>query len=476
MFKKFIIIGAGPAGISAGYELSKAGFEVKIFEKSSSVGGLAKTMKYDDCLYDIGPHRFFTLNKEIENFYLEILNHDAIEVKRFTRILYNNKLFLYPLSPFSTILKIGFIGSVKITIDYIISLFRKIILKKNPKNFEDWIILNFGKELYQKFFKSYTEKVWGVDCKNISKDWAAQRIKNLSFINAILSPIFKIFKRKKIKTLVDQFWYPKFGAGQFYEKIKKKIENKNVNFFFEHDLDIINHDNYKVTSLTLKKKDDLTKINSDFYFLSCPFTEIVFKLQPQAPKRILDCCNKLKYRHHIGVKLEIHGSLFKDNWIYIHDPKVKMARVSNYLNFSKSMSPNSNINPITVEYFCYENDALWNLNDSDLILLAEKELRLCELLNKKNFIKRGFVVRSLKAYPVIEMGYEKLVEEIKNYLSKFTNLVVIGRSGMFKYNNQDHAIATGLYAARNVIAGKNLIDIWKINSEGIYQEGQVSDN
>ena len=190
----------------------------------------------------------------------------------------------------------------------------------------------------------------------------------------------------------------------------------------------------------------------------------------------MDCCNKLKYRHHIGVKLEIHGSLFKDNWIYIHDPKVKMARVSNYLNFSKSMSPNSNINPITVEYFCYENDALWNLNDSDLIHLAEKELRLCGLLNKKNFIKRGFVVRSLKAYPVIEMGYEKLVEEIKNYLSKFTNLVIIGRSGMFKYNNQDHAIATGLYAARNVIAGKNLIDIWKINSEGIYQEGQVNND
>ena len=202
MYNKFIIIGAGPAGISAGYELSKAGFEVKIFEKSLSVGGLAKTTKYGDCLYDIGPHRFFTLNKEIENFYLEILKQDVTEVKRLTRILYHNKLFLYPLSPFSTILKIGFIGSLKITTDYIISLFCKIILKKKPKNFEDWVVLNFGKELHQKFFKSYTEKVWGIDCKNIGKDWAAQRIKNLSFINAILSPIFKIFRKKKIKTRI----------------------------------------------------------------------------------------------------------------------------------------------------------------------------------------------------------------------------------------------------------------------------------
>ena len=259
------------------------------------------------------------------------------------------------------------------------------------------------------------------------------------------------------------------------KKLKKKIDIDNNNFFFNHDLDVIYHDNFKVTSLSLKTNDELIKASSDFYFLSCPFTEIIHKLNPKPPERILDCCNKLKYRHHIGVKLEIHGPLFKDNWIYIHDPKVRMARISNYRNFSDKMSPNVNINPVTVEYFCYETDDLWNFNDDDLIQLAEKELRSCGLLNEKNIIKRGFVIRSPKAYPVIKMGYEILVEEIKNYLLKFTNLEIIGRSGMFKYNNQDHAIATGLYAARNVISGKNLIDIWKINSEGIYQEGQIKD-
>ena len=166
--------------------------------------------------------------------------------------------------------------------------------------------------MHQKFFKSYTEKVWGVDCKDISKDWAAQRIKNLSFINAILAPILKLFRKKKIKTLVDQFWYPRLGAGQFYEKIKKKIENNKVDFFFNHNLNVIYHENFKITSVSLKTKNDLTKISSDFYFFSCPFTEIVSKLNPKPPQRILDCCTKLKYRHHIGVKLEIHGPLFKD--------------------------------------------------------------------------------------------------------------------------------------------------------------------
>ena len=259
-------------------------------------------------------------------------------------------------------------------------------------------------------------------------------------------------------------------------EINDIIWDNKVDFFFNHNLDVIYHENFKITSVSLKTKNDLTKISSDFYFFSCPFTEIVSKLNPQAPNRILDCCKKLRYRHHIGVKLEIHGPLFKDNWIYIHDPKVKMARISNYRNFSKNMSPDININPVTVEYFCYETDELWGFSDDDLIQLAEKELRLCGLLNEKNFIKRGFVIRSLKAYPVIKMGYEEPVEEIRRYLSQFTNLAIIGRSGMFKYNNQDHAIATGLYAARNVISGKNLIDIWKINSEGIYQEGQVKDD
>ena len=472
--KKIAIIGAGPAGISAAYELSKADFNITLHEKSNQIGGLARTMEFSDARFDVGPHRFFTYNKEVENLYLKILDKDAIEVKRLTRILYNNKLFKYPLSPFGTIIKIGFIGAIKILASYVYSLFQKYLLKKKPKNFEEWVQLNFGNDLYSKFFKSYTEKVWGVNCKDISTDWAAQRIKNLSFISVILNPFIKYFKRKKIKTLVDQFWYPKLGAGQFYLKLIKKIDSEKFTLNLNSEFTKIEHDNEKILSITVKDENsNLKKIDYDHYFISSPFTKIVENLSPKPPENILTSCKNLKYRHHIGVKLLVSGKLFPDNWIYIHDPKVKMARVSNYLNFSKEMSKDPNINPLTVEYFCFEEDQVWKMNKDELISLAEQELRFTKLINESNKIINGFIVRSLDAYPVIKKGYQEEVEKIKSYISRFKNLHPIGRSGMFKYNNQDHAIATGIYAARNLTEANHNIDIWNINSEGVYLEGEA---
>ena len=473
--KKIAIIGAGPAGISAAYELSKADFEISLHEKTNEIGGLARTMEFSEARFDVGPHRFFTYNKEVENLYLKVLDKDAVEVKRLTRILYNNKLFKYPLSPFGTILKIGFVGAVKILSSYIFALFRKYVLKKEPKNFEDWVQLNFGKDLYSKFFKSYTEKVWGIDCKDISKDWAAQRIKNLSFIGVIFNPLIKYFKKKKVKTLVDQFWYPKMGAGQFYHKLLKSIDSQKFNLNLNSEFVKIEHDDNKILAITLKDKNsNLKKIDYDHYFMSSPFTKIIENLSPKPPASILQSCKNLKYRHHIGVKLIVSGNLFPDNWIYIHDPKVKMARVSNYLNFSKEMSKSPGINPLTVEYFCFEEDQVWKMSKEDLILLAEKELRSTKLMNDTNKVLNGFIIRSLDAYPVIKKGYQEEVDKIKTYIKRFKNLHPIGRSGMFKYNNQDHAIATGIYSARNLKENSQKIDIWKINSEGVYLEGETN--
>ena len=472
--KKAVVVGAGPSGVSAAYELSKQNIETQIIEKYNTVGGLARTISFKNLRFDVGPHRFFTYNKEVENLYLRILGSDAIEVKRQTRILYNKKLFDYPLSPLGTITKIGLIGAILILVSYLIAIFNKIILRKKPKNFEEWVELNFGKNLYKKFFKSYTEKVWGIKCSKISKDWAAQRIKNLSFIGVILNPIIKKFRKKKIKTLVDQFWYPRLGAGIFYEKLLKKMNGNNVKVSFNEEFLKINHENEKIISITSKNKQgELKNTQYDYYFISSPFTKIIENLRPKAPKEILECVNQLNYRHHIGVKLIISGKIFKDNWIYIHDPNVKMARVSNYLNFSKFMSENSDLNPVTVEYFCFNSDEVWKKSDSELINLAEKELRQTQLIKEENIVKDGFIVRSLDAYPVIAMGYEKNVNKIREYISKFKNLFPIGRSGMFKYNNQDHAIATGMYAARNLISEGKKIDIWKINSEGVYLEGNI---
>ena len=471
--KRVAIIGAGPAGVSASYELSKRNFQIDLHEKSDMIGGLARTIPFSESRFDVGPHRFFTYNKEVEKLYVETLGSDAVEVKRLTRILYKNKLFNYPLSPFGTLFKIGLWEAIKILFSYSISLFHRIILNKKPKNFEEWVELNFGRELHYKFFKSYTEKVWGIDCKEISADWAAQRIKNLSFIGVILNPIIKFFKKKKVKTLVDQFWYPRLGAGQFYEKLVKKIDKEKFSLKYNNELCEIKHDGSKITKISIENDGNKQDLEYDYFFVSSPFTKIAENLKPKPPLEVLESCKRLKYRHHIGVKLIITGKIFLDNWIYIHDPSVKMARVSNYLNFSKAMSSKPNQNPLTIEYFCFESDNVWKMNEEELKSLAEEELRKTKLINEHNKVLSGFIVRSLNAYPVIKKGYQEDVKNIKNFLSKFKNLFPIGRSGMFKYNNQDHAIATGLYAARNLENFDNKIDIWKINSEGIYQEGEI---
>ena len=470
---KFTIIGAGPSGLAAAYELSRNNYEVTVYEKANIVGGLARTIEYKNCKYDIGPHRFYTLNKEINNFYKNILGADSINVKRLTRIFYDKKFFYYPLTPFNTLINLGFTKALKILSSYFFSKIKLISNSYKITNFEDWVILNFGSELYMTFFKSYTEKVWGIECKHISKDWAAQRIKNISFFNVFFNSIIKKFTNKKVKSLVDSFQYPKYGAGFFYKKLSNIIINNSGKIELNSELTKINHHNNKIENIIIKTDHQEIKIESDMYIFSNPFTEIVEKLYPKPPKNILEACNKLKYRHHIGVKLEIQGSIFEDNWIYVHDPRVKMARVSNYKNFSPHMSDNKNKNPVTVEYFCFDNDKIWNLNDQEIISFAISELKLAGIINNSNSIENSFIVRSLNAYPVIAKDYEKHVLVVKNYLNNFSNLFPIGRSGMFKYNNQDHAIATGMYMARNLIDENFDIDIWNINSEGVYVEGEI---
>ena len=469
-----IIIGAGPSGLSAAKEFIENDIAVSIIEKNNKVGGLARTIKYKDSSYDIGPHRFYTLNKEVNSFYNTFLGNDGLDVKRLTRIFYNNKYFLYPLSPINTLFLIGFVDAIKILLSYFNSLIIYKLFKKKVNNFEDWIIANFGKKLFITFFKSYTEKVWGIDCKNINKSWAAQRIKNLSFFSVIFNPIIKKLTNKKIKSLVDQFRYPKFGAGFFYEKLSNYLQKKGCEIFLDSKLIKIHHSNNKIDKIDIENQDKLSEQTADDYFFSNPFTEIISLMDPSPPQKIIEASNKLRYRNHICVNLEIKGKLFPDNWIYVHDPKVKMARVSNYKNFSKYMSSSDDINPITVEYFAFKNEKIWKMNDQELAVFAINELLIAKIINNSHLISNSFIVRSKNAYPVIEKGYEENVNIIKEYFAKFLNLHPIGRSGMFKYNNQDHAIATGIYEARNVINKNNQVDIWSINSEGVYVESNIN--
>ena len=473
----YIVVGAGPAGLSAAFEVQKYGCEVSIYERSQYLGGLVRTIKYRNCRYDIGTHRFYTLNKEINDFYNNILGDDKLEVKRLSRILHNKKFFLYPLSPFNTLFNLGLVDATLMMISYINALIKKKLNITKINNYEDWIISNFGYRLYNSFFKSYTEKVWGISCTEISDEWAAQRIKNLSFFSVVINPIKKRFSKKKIKSLIDSFYYPKTGAGLIYEKMGDIIIKNQGKIFTEHNLIKINHNNNNITSLIFKNKNnEFIEKKADYYFASCPFTDIINILDPKPPKEIINSANKLQYRHHVGVNLEIKGKIFKDNWIYVHDNNIKIARVVNYKSFSKFMSQDDNINPVTVEYFSFEDEFIWKASDDELIKYAEKEMRMAGIIDINNKILDGFVVRSKDSYPVIKKGYATEVKIIKDYLDNFQNIIPIGRSGMFKYNNQDHAMATGMYAARNIEDPNFNIDIWKINSEGIYVEGDSEEN
>lgn len=464
--KKAIIIGAGPAGLSAATELSKNKIKTTIIEKTKVVGGLARTIKLGKNLFDIGPHRFFTKNKEVNKFFVKYANKDLIKVKRITRILYKKKFFNYPLSPLNTFLTIGIFNGILIFLSYLYSVF---FYRKRIISFEDWVIKNFGKRLYLTFFKTYTEKVWGISCAKIGSDWASQRIKGLSFFSVLVN-IF--FKKKKTKSLIDEFYYLKFGAGNLYENIKKKIllNNKNKILFNNEVLSYNFYKNtFKIKSVTVTNKDFKKKeIFGDYFLSSAPLTEVIKNFKIKKPNKINKIINSLKYRNHIGVKLVVKGELFKDNWIYVHSPEVKVARISNYKNFSPYMGENKKINPITMEYFCHENSKLWKKNDKNLILLAKNEIKKLNLFKEKDIVE-AYVVRSEKAYPIIEKGYQKKIEILKSWLSKISNFTPIGRTGMFKYNNQDHAILTGLIGARKICDNSSL-DPWLINIDAEYHE------
>lgn len=465
MKKKIIIIGAGPAGLAAATEFKKdISFDVTIIEKANCVGGLAKSIKYKKNLFDIGPHRFFTKNDEINNFYNKYAGKDLIKVKRLTRILYENNYYNYPLTPFSTFLKLGPIKSLKIIVSYFIS---SVFIKKKNSSFEDWIIKNFGKELYLTFFKTYTQKIWGISCKKIGSDWASQRIKSLNLFEILKSFIYKNYKTK---SLIDEFFYTKKGAGNLYDNIKKKIATK---ILFNSKVIKYNFNKKKIEFIIIKDVNGKKKIiKGDFFLSSSPITETIKNFNIILPVKIKKIIKSLKYRNHIGVQLLISGKLFKDNWIYIHSPEVLVARISNYKNFSKIMSSSKNLNPVTMEYFCNENSDLWKMKDKELIELAKKEISYLSITSRNN-IKDGFIIRSEKAYPTIEKTYQNKINSIKNYLSEIENFVPIGRSGMFKYNNQDHAILTGLIGARKIINNPKL-DPWLVNIDAEYHEKKLN--
>ena len=460
-----VIIGAGPAGLTAAYELSNSNKKVIVLEKKNQVGGLAETKVFGNYRYDIGPHRFFTKNKEVYELFLKILDKDAVEVDRKTRILFKNSYFDYPLTPLNALFGLGVFESIVIGCSYIFARIKSYLKISKIDNFEDWVVDKFGRKLFNNFFKNYTEKVWGIDCKDIGSDWAAQRIKGLSLLTAVKFALFPNSK-KRPKTLVDKFYYPRLGAGMLWEKFEEVIKSKGIEVVKNRTVTNVKSNGDIFTITYIDEDGNQTSVDAKNIFFSNPLLEFIEIYEAQVPQNVINSANNLNYRNHISVHVTIDKKLFDDNWIYIHSPNLEMARIADFTNFSIDMSEDGTY-PLTLEYFCFEDDNIWNQKNTEIIDFAVMELRS---IFQENFeVIHSEVTRNAKAYPVIETGYQEHIDIIKEWLSSLPSITAIGRSGMFKYNNQDHAMATGLYAARTLM-GEGNFDPWEVNVDGEYHE------
>jgi len=475
MKTKVAIIGAGPAGLTAGYLLSKDGIEATVLEADPVyVGGISRTTTYKGFHFDIGGHRFFSKSKAVEDLWTEILPNDMLVRPRSSRIFYGGKFFSYPLKPFEALLKLGIIKSVLCVLSW---LKARIFPVRNPRNFEEWVSNQFGKRLFKTFFKSYTEKVWGMSCREISADWAAQRIKGLSLgsaiKNALLPQRYNGDRTKVIKTLINSFRYPRRGPGMIWEACAEKTKAMGGKIEMGCKVTRCSYDDASGSWAVeyMDRQGNSLTLEAEHVISSAPMRELVCGLSPQVSERTRAAAENLKYRDFITAMLILKDrEMFDDNWIYIHDPSVKVGRVQNFRSWSPEMVPEPDKVCYGLEYFCFEHDGLWDSSDSDLIELAQRELIKIGLAKEGDLID-GCVVRQKKAYPVYDDDYARHVATIRQELDhRYPNLHLVGRNGMHKYNNQDHAMMTAMLCVENILAETRLYDLWQVNQDAEYHE------
>ncbi|HRK50947.1 MAG TPA: NAD(P)/FAD-dependent oxidoreductase [Pyrinomonadaceae bacterium] len=472
--KKIVIIGAGPAGLTAAYQLCKEGVESVVLEKDDVVGGISRTVNYKGYLFDIGGHRFFTKVKAVDEMWREVLGKERfLRRSRLSRIYYNKKFFHYPLKATNALFGLGIWNCFLMVFSYLKAQTFPI---KPERSFEDWICNRFGYRLYSTFFKTYTEKVWGMPCNEISADWAAQRIKGLSLFATIKNALLASQVKQKgdvIKTLIDAFDYPEKGPGMMWEIVAADIQERGSELKMNSSVEKIMWTPGRVRSVEIKNNENKESVEGTHFISSMPIQELVRKLDPPPTKIVLDAADKLGYRDFLTVSLIINkADLFQDNWIYIHDSEVKVGRIQNFKNWSPSMVPDPSKTCLGLEYFCFEGDGLWTMPDDELIALGTKELGLLGLIDTAD-VEDGAVVRMPKAYPVYDGVYVQAVNTIREFLAGLPNLYLVGRNGMHKYNNQDHSMLTAMLSVKNIL-GANY-DVWGVNEEHEYHE-EIKDN
>jgi protoporphyrinogen oxidase len=464
-----VIIGGGPAGLTAGYELSKLGWGSTVLEADPIVGGISRTVNYNGYRFDIGGHRFFSKVPLINQLWKEMLGEEFLLRPRMSRIHYSGKFFDYPLKAANALAGLGPIEAMLIGLSYAKA---RAFPNKPETSFEHWVSNRFGHRLYNIFFKTYTEKVWGIPCNEISADWAAQRIKNLSLTEAVRNALLGAGKNKDgevITTLIDQFHYPRLGPGMMWEHCERILTDRGNPTLRGVRAEKIRHRNGRVESVEARNANgERLEFGGEEFLSTMPLRELINCMDPLPPAEVLRAANGLRYRDYLTVVLIVKREhVFPDNWIYIHTPEVKMGRIQNYKNWSPYMVPDPSKSSLGLEYFLWDTDDLWSWSDERLIELGKKECVQIGLIEPDE-VEDGTVVRMKKAYPVYDQEYPQHLASIQRYLETIDNLQTIGRNGQHRYNNQDHSMLTGVYAARNIVGEK--YDIWSVNVDKEYHE------
>jgi len=462
--KNVVIIGAGPAGLTAAYQLTKQDITPVVLEKSSNVGGISRTDSYKGFHFDMGGHRFFTKVPEVKAMWKEVLAEHFLRRPRMSRIYYNGKFFDYPLKPFNALRGMGVFQAILIMISY---MRWQMFPHKKEDTFEQWVTNRFGKRLFLTFFKTYTEKVWGVSCSELKAEWAAQRIKDLSLRTAITNMFLK--PQTVIKTLIEEFDYPKLGPGMMWQAVRDSVIDRGGAVRTEADVTGIKRDGLRVTGIVIGTNGSSEVVEGTDFISSMPVTELVRALDPPPAQEVLDAADQLSHRDFLTVCLIVDKpDLFPDNWVYIHDPDVAVGRIQNYKNWSPDMVPDQSQSGVGMEYFCTEGDELWTTSDEELIERAKREINHVSLANYDDIID-GVVIRVAKAYPVYDTAYGDHLGTIRRYVDSLENFQTIGRNGLHRYNNQDHAMMTGMLAVENLVDGEQH-DLWAVNTDEEYHE------
>jgi protoporphyrinogen oxidase len=463
-----VIIGAGPAGLTAAYELGRRGHTATVLEADTVVGGISRTVLRDGWRFDIGGHRFFTKVPQVEAFWHEILpDEDFLLRPRKSRIYYDGKFYDYPLKASNALRNLGIVEAVLCVLSYV---WVRIHPPKDQSTFEGWTASRFGWRLYRTFFKTYTEKLWAVPATEIQADWAAQRIKNLSLFKAVVNALLPKRNQKNITSLIEEFQYPKYGPGMMWEVCKEKVEAQGSKVIFGTAVGRIRHDGGRAVAVVGRGSDGAeTEYPCTHVISSMPMTALLRAMDPPVPEDVRRAADGLTYRDFLTVALVVPADKvpWDDNWIYIHAPEVKTMRIQNFGSWSPYLVKDGR-NVLGLEYTLTEGDESWNAPDEELIERGKRELEQLGLVTAGD-VEAGYVVRMPKGYPMYDSTYRANVETLRRWLeSNATNVYPVGRNGMHKYNNQDHSMLTAMLSVDNILGAHH--DVWTVNVEEDYHE------